>query len=138
MRLLNSKVEGEKGQNNTAVSKLEDRSADRHYFNTFWVSASSSSKRVTSFFRRITSCSSWLRSLMCVWWEATRLCFRSTFSWVLWGGDQGVTGPSELLCKECKVPMNTVKENEMSAKTGTRLTKLKEMIWREFSMQHIL
>ncbi len=105
------KSRGGKGQNNMAVSKLEDRSADTHYFNTFWVSVSSSSKRVTSFFRRITSCSSWLRSLMWVWWDATRLCFRPTFSWVLWGGEQRVTGLSELLGKECKVSMNTVKEN---------------------------
>lgn len=95
------------GQNDMAVSQTEDRSADAHYFNTFWVSASSSSKRATSSLRRSTSCSSWLRLFACARWEATRLCFRLAFSSALRGGKQTeptVTGLSKLLCEECKAP----------------------------------
>lgn len=76
-------------------------------FNTFWVSASSSSKRATSSLRRSTSCSSWLRLFACARWEATRLCFRLAFSSALRGGKQTeptVTGLSKLLCEECKAP----------------------------------
>lgn len=80
-----------------AVFTLENRSVDTHYFHTFWVSPSSSSKRVTSFFRLSTSCSSWLRLLMCAWRDATRLCFRPTFSSALQEGEENVSGLSKLL-----------------------------------------
>lgn len=59
--------------------------------NTFWVSASSSSTHVTSFSRWIASCSSWLRSITWVWWDARRLLFRQTLPWALWGEEQRMT-----------------------------------------------
>lgn len=69
------------------VLQLEDRSAARGHFDTFWASANRSFKCAASCVRRCTSFSRWLRSLMCARCEAARLCFNDALTQSLRGGE---------------------------------------------------